>query len=335
MRATSTPGDCMEMHNDQRLSHQGKCAVIARAWPKLPLDDHAAHTADQTARPAERCLCGYAEPYAGGREPVTHATEAPGICALQHCPQRLGGGGLRPFRLPHIARSLGAFERPGPPDGLIGERRPTNDSPATAGLHRCKRGVEEPRRADCGTHRRSAVSWVVPTLSFVSVLVVAGEPRHDLLLVALGYLVEKIFSSAATQHRGSSTVVFDDNLAVLPAIPREPVGVNHRAAQMHGAFVYVARRIVTPSVARGEGRRRRVHVSCRLACGVSSDQPASVSADRIAAAIDELPGSDTRPKPSTTPPRSSSDRFWLSLALPSTCSTRISIPMIALSCDVM
>jgi hypothetical protein len=64
---------------------------------------------------AERCLCGYAEPYAGGREPVTHATEAPGICALQHCPRRLGGGPLRPFRLPHIARSLGAFERPGPP----------------------------------------------------------------------------------------------------------------------------------------------------------------------------------------------------------------------------
>lgn len=109
-------------------------------------------------------------------------------------------------------------------------------------------------------YRRSAVARVVSTLSFVSVPIVAGEPRHELLLVPHGHLGEELFSFAATQHSRSSAVVFDDNVAVLPAVPRETVGVTHRAAQMHGSFEYVARRKRTAEPCTGS--MRGVAVAC-------------------------------------------------------------------------
>jgi hypothetical protein len=69
---------------------------------------------------------------------------------------------------------------------------------------------------------------VVPTLSFVAALVVARCPRHHVLVVPYGHVVDEVLSLATTQHCGPSTMVLDDDIAVLPSCPRETEGVTHR-----------------------------------------------------------------------------------------------------------
>lgn len=75
----------------------------------------------------------------------------------------------------------------------------------------------------------SAVARVVPGFSLVSPLVVARCPRHDLLVIRVRDRQEEVGGPSATQDRRLSTVVSDDDLAVLPLHPREPGRVSHQS----------------------------------------------------------------------------------------------------------
>ncbi len=58
----------------------------------------------------------------------------------------------------------------------------------------------------------------------------AAEPSRDplpsphVLVVPHGHVVNEARSLAATQHRGPSTMVLDDDIAILPSSPREAGG---------------------------------------------------------------------------------------------------------------
>ena len=93
------------------------------------------------------------------------------------------------------------------------------------------RSIGSPRRR----RRNKRAVWLPPTpvpgvhlrVAFVSVLVVAGEPRHEFLLVAITGIGHELVGSATSQRCGDATMMRDDYVAVLAPRPFEILWLSH------------------------------------------------------------------------------------------------------------
>lgn len=71
------------------------------------------------------------------------------------------------------------------------------------------------------------ISGMLAGEMFVATLVVARDPRHQILVVPTGDISDELFGTATAQRCRNSSVMRDDDVTVLPTRPFKAFGPCH------------------------------------------------------------------------------------------------------------